>query len=242
MFTYYSGYKALLPRKILNENSYINKQLINVGVVLGTLLDISCGHLLGPVGPSRTPLFFQLLTLAVVQLWCAQDLCPSPSPLYVAQWYGRRRPESENLVPMPALLFSCCVTLGNQISPLSLIYKMGKKQYSPRLVVKVNQCHLLGEKKHSTLQTVGLCETVSSVRPDWWFSLSLFFLVCIISHTMIRNHRRIIQRAFKEYQGLGSTPRYSYLIGFGWSPGIGILKSSQVILMCQPRLRSTFGS
>ena len=73
-------------------------------------------------------------------------------------------------------------------------------------------------------------------------SLSLFFLVCIISHTMIRNHRRIIQRAFKEYQGLGSTPRYSYLIGFGWSPSTGILRSSQVILMCQPRFRSTFGS
>lgn len=41
MLTYYSGHKALLPRRILNENSYINKELINVGIVLGTLLDIS---------------------------------------------------------------------------------------------------------------------------------------------------------------------------------------------------------
>ena len=63
---------------------------------------------------------------------------------------------------MPALLFSCCVTLGNQILPLSLschIYKMSKKQYSSRLVVKVHQCYLLGGKKTSTLQTVGLCES-----------------------------------------------------------------------------------
>lgn len=63
---------------------------------------------------------------------------------------------------MPALLFSCCVTLGNQILPLSLsclIYKMSKKQYSSRLVVKVHQCYLLGGKKNSTLQTVGLCES-----------------------------------------------------------------------------------
>ena len=41
VFTYYSGHKAVLPRKILNENSYINRPLISVGIVLGTLLDIS---------------------------------------------------------------------------------------------------------------------------------------------------------------------------------------------------------
>lgn len=72
---------------------------------------------------------------------------------------------------MPALLFSCCVTLGSQIPPLSLsclIYEMGKKQYSPRLIAKVNQCYLLeGSREHNTLQTVGFCETMSSVRLDW---------------------------------------------------------------------------
>lgn len=53
-----------------------------------------------------------------------------------------------------------------------------------------------------------------------------------ITNAVVVNHRRIIQRACKEYQGLGSTPRYFYLIGFGWSPSIGIFKSSQVILKC----------
>lgn len=53
-----------------------------------------------------------------------------------------------------------------------------------------------------------------------------------ITNAVLVNHRRTIQRACKEYQGPGSTPRYFYLIGFRWSPGIGILKNFWVILMC----------
>ena len=80
-------------------------------------------------------------------------------------------------------------------------------------------------------------ENIANCRAPWncelceaWLVI-LFCVVYIISTTVVLNHVRIIQRPFKEYQGLGSTPRYSYLIGFGWSPGIGIFRSSQVILM-----------
>lgn len=43
----------------------------------------------------------------------------------------KKKKKTENLVPMPALLFSCCVTLGNQISPLSLIYKWVRNSTLP---------------------------------------------------------------------------------------------------------------
>lgn len=147
MFTYYSGHKVLLPRKILNENSYINKPLISVGIVLGTLLDIQLvgGHLLWQVSPSRTPVFFQVLTLAMVQLWCALDLFPVQFLCMLLSDMGIGDLNQKTWF----LCLPCCfpaVWQGNQISPLSLsclIYKMGREQYSPRLIVKVNQCYLL---------------------------------------------------------------------------------------------------
>lgn len=89
--------------------------------------------------------------------------------------------------------------------------------YQPRSLAGIN-----------ILQTVGLCETVSSLRPGQW----LCFLLYIIFNAVVFNYIRIIQRAFKKYKGLGCTPRYSYLIVLGWSCGIGIFKSSQVIPMC----------
>lgn len=72
-------------------------------------------------------------------------------------------------------------------------------------------------------------------------SLSLFSGMYNISYNEFATTEELSEELLRNHKPQAPTPRYSYLIGFGWSPGLLVfLKSSQVILMCQPRLRSAF--